>query len=336
MKIIHFINDATPTRGGAQRLLSHLRKEESSAGKESYSFSKQRNDNLKDAMNITGGKLWPLKAISIALTKKPKVIFIHSRLFLPLCPIFRALRIHTVFYAHANYKSKNLLFRAFKANRYIAVSNAVRDNLKNQSVPDKKIDLLLNPIFAQKEIYPDHTTEAVNVSYIGGLYEWKGISELILHLANSKLYVNLTIIGNGPLRKDIEDRIKILPKNIKVQLAGQREAPFLHARNCQINIVPSKEEGFGLVALESIFHGRIVLYSDIPALTEICDSDNFSLPFNLEDESSFTRALNEAIELVKNGIKKEELVRRSQRITKNYGADSFSKKYLSLIDPQSA
>lgn len=334
MKIIHFINDATPTRGGAQRLLAFLRKTESSSGNRSYSFSKQRNDRLQDSMNISGGVFWPLKAISLALAKRPVLIVIHSRLFLPLCPIFRILRIRTVFYAHANYKSKNLLLKLFQADRYIAVSKTVEGNLEKQNIPKKRIDLLLNPLFTQKEVYPVYPADTISVSYVGGLYEWKGIADLIEQFALSELDVSLTIIGDGPLRENIEHRVKSLPKNVRVILAGQQENPFAHTANCQINIIPSKEEGFGLVAIESIFHGKIVLYSDIPALAEICESDSLSLPFNVIDHSSFRKALNDAVALAQKGVDKEELISRSQRITREYGASYFSKKYLSLLMSQ--
>lgn len=331
-RILHLINDATPTRGGAQKILELLRADELAQGKESYSFSKYRQDNLKNKNNFIGGANWIIKLILTALQLKPEHIIIHSRFYLPFAPIFRLAGLKTIFYAHANYKSGLYTFKIFKSTSYFAVSAAVRDNLIAAGVPNNKINLIKNPIIATSTVYPNYPSTSVNVSFVGGLHPWKGITNLLDYISTIDTKLHLIIIGDGPLKKEILLKIANLPHNVSVDMLGEVENPFTKLKNCNINIMPSIEEGFGLVAIESMYHGRILIHSDTPALEEVCRNDGLSFSFSHTTPSSFKAALDLAIKKSQTEITSDTLANRSERILLEYGITNFYNSYRTILN----
>jgi len=331
-RILHLINDATPTRGGAQKILALLRADDEAQGKESFSFSKYRQDKIQNNNNIIGGANWIFSALLTSIRIKPDHIIIHSRFYLPLAPLFRLAGFKTIFYAHANYKSALYLFKFFRATSYIAVSETVRENLISAAIPNKKIKLIKNPIIANTKIYPTYPTTSVNISYVGGLQPWKGILNLIDYISTVDSKLQLIIIGDGPLKEDIILKIAKLPKNISVLMLGEVDNPFSKIENCQINIMPSIEEGFGLVAIESMYHGRILIHSDTPALEEVCRDDILSISFSHSAPASFAFALEQAIKKAQTEIKVEALLDRSNQILQEYGLQSFQNNYRTALN----
>lgn len=330
-RILHLINDATPLRGGAQRILSILRKEDINQNKETFSFSKYRQDNFCDKHNIIGGGNWVFRVLRISIQLKPEWIIIHSRFYLPLVPILGFLGIKTCFYAHADYKSKKIIFRIFKTNNYIAVSETVRDGFVKMGIPSRKIKLIKNPITTETATYPEYPANSINLSYIGGLHPWKGILELIDYIALSDAEIRLTIIGDGPLKGRILDKTKYLPDNIHLTLLGEVENPFTKIAHCHINVMPSIEEGFGLVAIESMYHGRILIHSDVPALKELCSLDDLSVSFSHANPASFLTTLTNAIDLSRQKIRTKTIIDRSTLISNQYGMQLFLDNYRTAL-----
>lgn len=332
-KILHLINDASPHRGGAQKIVELLRETETAKGMHSTIFSCARIDKRTEPGSVVGGIAWPVALVSTILKIRPHVVIIHTRNYLPTLPILKKLIPHIVFYAHANYRSKKLLFKLFKPTRFVAVSASVRNNLESLGFLPDNVVVIHNPIDSVSPSFPDpRSNESINVSYIGSLYHWKGISLLLEHLQHIKADVHLKVVGSGPLEGALEERSKSLPANIKVSFLGYLHDPFNATRDCVINIVPSLEEGFGLVAIESIFHGRTVIYSRIPALTEICGDDRLSFPFDHSARHSFEDAFSAALQLAEYSVPIEVISERSKKVRERFSLSHFQSQYLSQIN----
>lgn len=64
-------------------------------------------------------------------------------------------------------------------------------------------------------------------------------------------------------------------------------------RSCQVAVVPSRTEAFGLSALEALAAGRPVVHSDVPALRDLVDGNGWS--FRQGDIGSLTETLVTAL-----------------------------------------
>lgn len=87
---------------------------------------------------------------------------------------------------------------------------------------------------------------------------FKGVVEQNL---NAKLY----ILGDGPLKKALENLIYKLNLQENVYLVGQKSNPFNIMKKCDLFVLSSHYEGQSMVLLEALTIGTNVLASDIPA-----------------------------------------------------------------------
>ncbi|KGJ88821.1 glycosyltransferase [Colwellia psychrerythraea] len=315
---LHLINDSDVSRGGAQKILNLL-----------------TNDDvgtltLKDSLIKfkLGVLLWQFFLVFFCnLINRPKCVFIHSRCYLPFSCVFRLFGVEVVFYTHAHYRSHRWLFKYFRCNHYIAVSQAVAVSLKKQGVESSLIKVIPNPYFGEEyyEIIHDNLNYNSFAS-VGSLRAWKGFKEAInlLGLISVK-YDNkfvYSIVGEGSERKSLSLAADSHP-NIELVLRGFQEHPFETLRDSPFIIIPSLEEGFGLVAIESIFQHKIVIYSDVPALREICGQDPLSFSFNINSHESFEKAVNKAKSFSDSLSDIKVLIQRQAYIKKHFGLAAF-------------
>ena len=83
--------------------------------------------------------------------------------------------------------------------------------------------------------------------------------------------VNLVIIGDGPKRLELEQLIVDIGEKCSIFLVGEcTHAEVLrYMECCEFLVVPSRQEAFGLVALEAMSMGKAVIASDVGGLPEI-------------------------------------------------------------------
>lgn len=120
--------------------------------------------------------------------------------------------------------------------------------------------------------------------FLGRLVSDKGADLLLDAIANLKpfgLTPKLTIIGSGPEEANLRQQVKQLDINHQVEFAGVKlDRELAQALNThQILIVPSRwEEPFGIVALEGIACGCVVVGSDGGGLKEAIGSCGLTFP----------------------------------------------------------
>jgi glycosyltransferase involved in cell wall biosynthesis len=321
-KIWHCINNSDPKRGGAQRILQLLVIE----NVEVISLEHIIKIKVSNKIKLI---LVPFIFIYKALLSKPDVVVFHSRCFLPFVWLLSLMRIPTVFYCHANYRHGNYLFKIFRCNRYIAVSNAVNNFLVLFGIPESDITIIFNPYFGKspiKEVRSDINT--LLVDSIGSLQPWKGFKQVISLLVQfsevSSKKILYRIVGSGPeytSLKKIKDSNSL--NSFKLDLIGYVADPFESLNNGRLFLIPSLEEGFGLVAIEAIYQGKVIVYSRIEALEEICANDPLSFGFDQNSYESFKVAMESAIKVIsRNQFSKYNNDRR-EWVKKNFSIECF-------------
>ncbi len=117
-------------------------------------------------------------------------------------------------------------------------------------------------------------TNAPLAVYTGRLCEEKGLGELVdawVHVAESHPIARLILVGEGPMRKELLNRIDAAGLRGTVVLAGAFDdvEDFLCAAD--LFVLPSWEEGLSLSLLEAMAAELPVVATDIPANRVVVD-----------------------------------------------------------------
>lgn len=179
-------------------------------------------------------------------------------------------------------------------------------------------NFLLNPL---NKLIPcpvkGRDREGFSLLFIGSLSAHKGVDLLInsfSNLYNKKIIsslnqgrmprfvgeVGLVIAGQKTLfYPQIKKIVDQLPKTIKSKIKFIYNFPQSKLAelidNCDLLILPSSQESFGLVLIEAWARSKPVIVSDIPSLSEMIQKTHGGLTFKLKDSSDLTKKILQLI-----------------------------------------
>jgi len=152
----------------------------------------------------------------------------------------------------------------------ICVSAGVVDDVAGLSgLPSRRFDLVYNPIGA-----PDHIVTSAAVDS-----QWGGEGPRILTVGSLKIQKNqallldafarlpdnqarLTILGDGPLRAELEYRVVELDLAGRVAMPGFTNDPWPYYASADLFVLSSDYEGFGNVIVEAMHAGLPIVSTD--------------------------------------------------------------------------
>lgn len=163
------------------------------------------------------------------------------------------------------------LYRGFynRFSELVAITNQVADSWLSRYSLKKRPTVLPNLVDVgtiirksgerQNEIMRGLTP---NLIYVGRLAPDKGVSRLVdvaIRLWGEGYKFRLWIVGDGTQRREIED--KVLSANVGscIKLLGARSNPYPYMRACDMLVLPSFNEGLGLVLWEALLCGAQVM-----------------------------------------------------------------------------
>ena len=195
---------------------------------------------------------------------------------------------------------KNVLKRA---DVVLAVSNALRHEIIATGVSgiSNKTRICWNSVdiekFSQKEDNSFRNelglTDKPIVLFVGNLIKRKNVDSLLeaKKIANSNY--NLVIVGDGPLFKKLKKKVE--EENIRdVIFTGSRNDVENIIPSCDVLVLPSLSESFGLVLIEALACGKPVIGSNVGGITEII-TDDVGLLVNPNKVSSIASAIDRII-----------------------------------------
>ncbi|MFN2542846.1 MAG: glycosyltransferase family 4 protein [Chthoniobacterales bacterium] len=208
----------------------------------------------------------------------------------------------------------------------IAISQAIAAELPTPAV------VIGNPF--DDDLFADHGHDHTrDLIYVGRLVSDKGVDLLIEALSilrESGKRTQLTIVGDGPDRAGLEKQVADLGLHSSVQFIGSRRGSQLAEilNQHRILIVPSRwREPFGIVALEGIACGCVVVASDQGGLPEAIGPCGVTFPNN--DARALANAL---AQLMNDPTRRDELRQNAgshlARFTKRHVAEA----YLNLME----
>lgn len=131
------------------------------------------------------------------------------------------------------------------------------------------------------------------VLFVGNLIKRKNVESLLEAKKVSQSDYYLVIVGDGPLFKKLSKKVE--EENIHdVIFTGSRNDVENIIPSCDVLVLPSYSESFGLVLIEALACGKPVIGSDVGGITEIINND-VGLLVNPNKVSSIAKAIDTII-----------------------------------------
>lgn len=224
---------------------------------------------------------------------------------------------------------KQLTLKSIReADRVWCVSDSLADEVKSYYTDKNvlnRIKVLYNGVSMDKFYPSDVTTpkDRLTLLYVGYLEEVKDPINLIRAFAKVKKAlpsVKLKIVGDGALFNHVQNEIKQLSLEDSCELTGMKsreEVADIIREECDIFVLPSKAETFGVVLIEALACGKPVIATRCGGpesivkedyLGELCESRN-------------SDKLAEAIIKVANNINQYDV-----QIIRDYAVNNFDYK----------
>jgi glycosyltransferase involved in cell wall biosynthesis len=202
------------------------------------------------------------------------------------------------------------LYRAFvgDADAIVAVSGGVAaDMTAAAGVSPDRITIIPNPVVSPRmhgssdERPADpwfHDPGRPVFVAMGRLVPQKDFATLIRAFAriDATPLPRLVILGQGPLRADLQALAAELGVGDRVRLLGFVTNPFPYVRHARAFVLSSLYEGFGVVLVEAMACGTPVIATDCPfGPAEILDGGRFGRLVPVSDPRALARAMRDAL-----------------------------------------
>src|SRR2546423_14093 len=140
----------------------------------------------------------------------------------------------------------------------------------------------------------------------------------LLQLRRESLDFKAVFIGDGPLRRKLEQRA--LPLGSAVQFLGQQPDVAPHVRQSDLLVRPSLTEGLPLGILEAMASRVCVIPSDIDGNRDLVAHGQNGVPVPVGDPSRLADAIRD---LLANPARRAELARAGYETAQDYGWDAI-------------
>jgi glycogen synthase len=313
------------SENGALQVTVVTRTREATANDKSWPFTLVRHPNLRellalfrsaDVIHIAGPALAPM-ALSVLL-RKPAVVEHHG--YQALCPNgILLLADRTVCPGHfmasrywkcaacnakdmgwaGSLRSLVLMAPRRMLSKFMSANIAITDHVAAKLALPRTKTVLYGIRDSGYRQLPQNG-HGFQIGYVGRLVPEKGVPILLRaakRLSDDGLRFHLTIVGDGPLRQQLEDETRKLGIAGSVTFTGDLAGSALEkvVGPLQTVVMPSVwEETAGLTAIEQMMRGGVVVAADIGGLSEIVGDDG--LKFAPGDDSELYLRLREVIE----------------------------------------
>jgi glycosyltransferase involved in cell wall biosynthesis len=196
-------------------------------------------------------------------------------------------------------------------DRYIALTEFAASRLIAGGLPKEKIVTKPNYLPEPPIVGSGGTYYAV---YVGRLSEEKGLRTL-LDAFDRVRSLQLKVLGDGPLRAELEATAK--SKNLNIEFMGFQDKDVILStiRNALVQIVPSEwYEGFPMVILEAFACGTPVIASRIGSLTEVIKSGITGYHFTAGNSKELASCINNIATIANSQPNQYHQIRTNSRL----------------------
>ena len=207
-----------------------------------------------------------------SLIRKNKIDVIHAHSRVPAWIAMFASRISAKPYivtAHAYFSTQTqwIYIPYRRANTVICVSKSVQSGMKNCFAENTVV--IRNGLPAVKITWKGSGESEVNFLFVGRLTQLKGLQDILKIAPSIQGNWKLDILGDGPLRGKLEERVKSLKLEEKVTFHGFQDDPDAWMERSDCLLFPSYIEGMPLTLARAVQIGLPVIASDIEPIREM-------------------------------------------------------------------
>lgn len=160
----------------------------------------------------------------------------------------------------------------------------------NNGIPVK--DCFNAATYSRTDIGFNITEDDILLCMIGSFTEQKNHKFMVAVMERLPANYKLLLLGEGMLKGQIEELVKERKLEGRVFFMGFRNDVASIIKASDIVVIPSKWEGFGLVAVEAMACGRPVVCSDVPGLNSVVG--DAGIKAKPESVDAFITALDKA------------------------------------------
>jgi len=276
----------------------------------------------------------------INMVRHYNIDLIHAHFIIPpgLIGIFvgKILRKKTAVTAHGSdllIQAKNPILRPLikfvlvNSDYVLVVNQSLKSKVLELGIKSEKIYVTPNAVDVEKfnpngkklpfdiEITPDKPS----ILFVGNLVHQKGLRYLLAAKKQMDSDVELLIVGDGPLRHDLEK--KVVDDQIEdVVFVGARRDVDQIMPSADLFVLPSISEGFPITLLEAMASGLPVVATDVGGVGEVV-ADGVGILVKPSDPGELAGAMDK---ILKNSELKESM---------KVAAREHSTKYATLKIP---
>jgi L-malate glycosyltransferase len=299
-----------------------------------------------------------LQLIWFILKRRIQIVNVHypgdNFVYFAVCRYVLPIRLVTSVHggdAFVNGRPKDKYSRAFRfllrsSDLIILPSETYRKKLLEVFPGDEDKTIFIhngiNPAqFTSAEKAQESSGRTRYLLCIGDHSRYKGI-DVLLH-ASKRLLTNdrslrLVLAGNGPLREELERLALSLGIRDQTQFLGSQGAPeiarLLHG--CEILVVPSREESFGIAVIEAMACKKPVVASAVGGIPEIIEHEKSGILVEPENPVALAEGLRRLLtnSELKRSLAENGYSRVMEHFCFNRTGAAYETAFASLLDSQ--
>lgn len=212
-----------------------------------------------------------------------------------------------------------------KVDRYICISNAIGEILRQYGVPANKISIVrsavdesvyktLDKLKCKHELLSAYSLreDTVILGNASALTSQKGYETLIESckiLKDIKLNFHCFIAGDGILKSELKALVKNFKLDSNITFLGHIASVHKFLSGLDILVVPSRNEGLGTILLEGAFAGCALVGARVGGIPEIITHEQTGLSIEPGDLTSLASELEK---IIQNPKRRQELADKAK------------------------
>ena len=228
-----------------------------------------------------------------------------------------------------------------KANRVVAVSDAIKHDIVKMGVKESKIEIIFNGIDLQKwqpavdfdscdfKMQLGLKGDSVILGLFGRLSHQKGHEYLFQALSRIKTQkIELICVGDGYLKPELLQKAERLGISDKVHFLGFRKDVKKLLQITDIFVMPSLDEGLPMALLEAMAVGKAVVATPVGAIPTVINDGHDGILVSPQSVAELTRVI---VQLLSDKSKMKILGRNAQdKVMQKFSSEAMAASYLDV------